>query len=66
VVHEGDTIYDIAQFELGRSSRWVEIVALNRATLGDDVHFLRAGMTLVLPPDNAGGARVARQVDEHR
>lgn len=63
VVHEGDTIYDIAQFELGRSSRWVEIVALNRAALGDDIHFLKPGMRLVLPPEEASSsaARVARQ-----
>jgi hypothetical protein len=62
VVHEGDTIYDIAQFELGRSSRWVEIVALNRAALGDDIHFLKAGMRLVLPPEEtSSAARVARQ-----
>jgi hypothetical protein len=61
LVHEGDTIYDIAQFELGRSSRWVEIVALNRATLGEEIHFLKPGMKLQLPNDEADTPRVAQQ-----
>ena len=63
LVHEGDTIYDIAQFELGRSARWVEIVALNRAALGDEIHFLKPGMKLVLPADSAAD-QVARQTGD--
>jgi hypothetical protein len=63
LVHEGDTIYDIAQFELGRSARWVEIVALNRAALGEEIHFLKPGMKLVLPGD-AAADQVARQTGD--
>ena len=30
VVEEGDTLFDIARYELGKASRWVEIYDLNR------------------------------------
>ena len=36
VVQAGDTLYDIARYELENASRWGEIVALNRNQLGDD------------------------------
>ncbi len=65
VVEEGDTIYDIAKFELGKASRWAEIIALNRDVLGSDIHFVRPGMKLRLPDDTAQerpANRVARDV----
>ena len=49
VVEEGDTLYDIAKYELGDGQRWPEIFALNQQTLSDDVDYLRPGTQLVLP-----------------
>ena len=49
VVEEGDTLFDIARYELGKASRWVEIYELNRDLLGDDFDYLTSGMELVLP-----------------
>jgi len=53
-VQEGDTLYDIAKYELGDVSRWVEIYQLNRQILGEDYDYLRPGLKLVLPADVAG------------
>ncbi len=71
IVEEGDTIYDIAKYELGKASRWAEIIALNRALLGSDIHFVRPGMKLRLPDLAAAqqqqiqhpASRVVRQPD---
>ena len=49
VVEEGDTLFDIARFELGKASRWVEIYELNRSTIGESVDYLRPGTRLRLP-----------------
>jgi nucleoid-associated protein YgaU len=49
VVSEGDTIFNIARDELGRSARWSEICELNRDLLGDDYDHLKPGWKLVLP-----------------
>lgn len=49
IVQAGDTLYDIARYELEDASRWGEIVALNRNQLGDDYDYLVPGMKLVLP-----------------
>ncbi len=49
VVEEGDTLFDIARYELGKASRWAEIYDLNRQTLGDDMDYLRPGTQLILP-----------------
>jgi len=49
VVEEGDTLSDIARYELGQLSRWPEILELNREIIGDDPNFLNAGMELTLP-----------------
>ncbi len=46
---EGDTLFNIARYELGKASRWVEIYELNRDVLGKDFNELRPGMRLVLP-----------------
>ncbi len=51
-VEEGDTLFDIARYELGKGSRWVEIYELNRTLLGDDFDYLTPGLQLTLPSDN--------------
>ncbi len=48
-VAEGDTLFDIARYELGKASRWAEIYELNRDTLGKDFNYLTPGTQLVLP-----------------
>ncbi|MGD9645945.1 MAG: LysM peptidoglycan-binding domain-containing protein [Pirellulales bacterium] len=53
VVEEGDTLFDIARYELGKATRWAEIYDLNRDVLGEDMDYLRPGTQLVLP--QAGG-----------
>ena len=64
VVEQGDTIYDIAKYELGKASRWAEIIALNRSLLGNDIHFVRPGMKLRLPDDAAARQPASRVVRE--
>jgi nucleoid-associated protein YgaU len=49
VVVEGDTLSDIAKFELGKRSRWGEIYELNRDRLGDNYDYLVPGTELLLP-----------------
>ena len=49
VVEEGDTLSDIARFELGKASRWVEIYELNRDRLGGDFDYLVPGTLLAMP-----------------
>ena len=51
-VEEGDTLYDIARYEMGDASRWVEILQLNRQVLQGDFDYVVPGMKLVMP----GGA----------
>ncbi|MHC4177624.1 MAG: LysM peptidoglycan-binding domain-containing protein [Planctomycetota bacterium] len=51
VVEEGDTLFDIARYELGKASRWVEILRLNGDLIGDDVDYISPGMQLVLPDE---------------
>ncbi len=48
-VVDGDTLFNIARYELGKASRWVEIYELNRDVLGKDFNELRPGIKLVLP-----------------
>ncbi|HEV3138380.1 MAG TPA: LysM peptidoglycan-binding domain-containing protein, partial [Pirellulales bacterium] len=43
VVEEGDTLFDIARYELGKASRWAEIYDLNRDALGEDFDYLQPG-----------------------
>jgi nucleoid-associated protein YgaU len=54
VVQEGDNLYDIARWELGKVTRWPEIYDLNREALGSDPDHLTPGMRLVLPGDRPG------------
>ena len=49
---EGDTLFDIARYELGKASRWVEIYEMNREALGKDVDYLIPGTELVLPGES--------------
>ena len=49
MVVEGDTLSDIAKFELGKLSRWGEIYELNRNILGDNYDYLVPGTVLTLP-----------------
>lgn len=49
VVQEGDTLYDIARWELGKSTRWTEIYDLNQDILGADPDHLPPGTTLKMP-----------------
>jgi nucleoid-associated protein YgaU len=49
VVQEGDTLYDIARYELGKPSRWGEIYELNKDVLGKQFDYLSPGMKLALP-----------------
>lgn len=55
-VAEGDTLYDIARYELGKASRWSEIYDLNREKLGEDLNYLVPGTKLVLPTGSGGGS----------
>jgi nucleoid-associated protein YgaU len=48
-VSEGDSLFNIARYELGKASRWVEIYDLNREVLGKDFNYLTPGMKLTLP-----------------
>jgi nucleoid-associated protein YgaU len=50
-VAEGDTLFNIARYELGKASRWVEIYELNRDVLGKDFNYLTPGTQLSLPQD---------------
>jgi nucleoid-associated protein YgaU len=61
VVEEGDTLFDIARYELGKASRWGEIYELNRDVLGEDFDYLQPGLELKLPPRNAGGEAVSQE-----
>ena len=62
LVQEGDTLFDIARYELGKASRWVEIYELNRPLIGSDHDYLPPGVELVLPND-APADRMTQQPD---
>jgi nucleoid-associated protein YgaU len=48
-VQEGDNLFSIARYALGRAARWAEIYDLNRELLGNSFHDVRPGLQLVLP-----------------
>ncbi|MEX0866967.1 MAG: LysM peptidoglycan-binding domain-containing protein [Pirellulales bacterium] len=48
-VRDSDTLFDIARFELGQASRWVEIYELNQDVLTEDFNYLPPGTVLRLP-----------------
>jgi nucleoid-associated protein YgaU len=62
-VEEGDTLFDIARYELGKASRWVEIHELNRHVLGDDFDYLTPGIELILPGDQDTADTVTQRPD---
>jgi nucleoid-associated protein YgaU len=64
IVAEGDTLFDIARYELGKASRWAEIYELNRELLGEDFDYLRPGTELAMPPRTRPAASIARDADE--
>jgi nucleoid-associated protein YgaU len=67
-VREGDTLFDIARFELGDGARWVEIYELNRDQLTDDYHYVKPGSTLLLPGRHRAepADRIAREPNDVR
>lgn len=50
-VQAGDTLFDIARYELGDAKRWPEIYQLNRVALGADIDYVKPGTKLMLPMD---------------
>ena len=63
LVQEGDNLFDIARHELGKATRWTEIVDLNRQVLGadlEDLNYLTPGMKLILPKDQPAGELTRR------
>jgi nucleoid-associated protein YgaU len=50
-VQDGDTLFDIARYELGDAKRWPEIYQLNRVAIGQDIDHVKPGTKLVLPLD---------------
>ncbi len=59
-VEEGDTLYDIARYELGKAARWIEIYELNREIIGADFDHLRPGTRLTLPGGDASDTLTRR------
>lgn len=55
-VQSGDTLWNIAQVNLGDGSRWQEIYELNTDTIGDDPDVLTPGQVLQLPTVTPGEA----------
>jgi nucleoid-associated protein YgaU len=65
VVEEGDTLYDIAKYELGDARRWPEIFQLNRDALSVDIDYLRPGTKILLPVEaNQPADMLTRQPGE--
>jgi hypothetical protein len=50
-VQDGDTLFDIARYELGDAKRWPEIYQLNRVAIGQDIDHVKPGTKLMLPMD---------------
>jgi nucleoid-associated protein YgaU len=65
-VSEGDTLFNIARYELGKAARWVEIYDLNREVLGKDFNYLTPGMKLVLPDNDKGEVLTRKSGDLYR
>jgi nucleoid-associated protein YgaU len=60
-VEDGDTLFEIARRELGKTSRWAEIYDLNRDVLGNDFDYLHPGLELILPDEKPHNDDVTRQ-----
>lgn len=65
-VTEGDTLFNIARYELGKASRWAEIYELNRDVLGKDFNYLTPGMQLTLPQDENSDLQARRSANQPR
>ncbi len=65
-VSEGDTLFNIARYELGKASRWSEIYDLNRDVLGKDFNYLTPGMKLVLPDNEKADVLTRRSSELYR
>jgi len=65
-VSEGDTLFNIARYELGKASRWAEIYDLNRDVLGKDFNYLTPGMKLVLPDNEKADVVAGKSSDLYR
>jgi nucleoid-associated protein YgaU len=63
VVAQGDTLFDIARYELGKASRWAEIYELNRDVLGEDFDYLKPGLELTMPSKGQPTDSFTRQHD---
>lgn len=63
VVAQGDTLFDIARYELGKASRWAEIYELNRDVLGEDFDYLKPGLELTMPSKGQPTDSFTRQDD---
>lgn len=50
VVVGGESLFDVARYQLGQGSRYVEILQLNRDVLNGNLEALTAGLKLRLPP----------------
>lgn len=61
-VVEGDTLFNIARYELGKASRWAEIYDLNRDMLGKDFNYLTPGTRLAMPKGEKSNV-IARPLD---
>ncbi len=48
-VREGESLFDIARYELGSAARWIEIYDLNATSLGEQLDALRGGTRLLIP-----------------
>lgn len=53
-VAEGDTLWAIAERNLGDGARWRELYDANRQTIGPDPNRIQPGMTLTIPGDDPG------------
>lgn len=65
-VAEGDTLFNIARYELGKASRWAEIYDLNREALGKDFNYLTPGMKLTLPDNEKSDVLTKRPGETYR
>lgn len=63
IVQSGDTLYDIARYELGDAARWTEIYELNRPLLQDSFDYLTPGLKLALPSKDGKPASSANTYD---
>lgn len=61
-VREGDTLFDIARYELGKASRWSEIFQINQPRLGDMLEHLSPGMDILIPDVTTGAGPQGNQI----